>query len=252
MNGIDKERFGAFLAALRKEKGLTQRALAERLYVSDKAVSKWERGLSLPDVALLTPLSEALGVGVAELLRGERAERPLETAEVDALVSGALHLGREEELRLDRRKKGWKLSYLLCALAGLGETGMLLAQGFGWEELAETVALVEGLSLLFGAWLCFFVRESLPGYYDENRISFYGDGVFRMNLAGLRLNNSNRPHILAAMRGWLLGTAAVFPLLWWSARTLWPGTLQGLEGGLSLLACLGMFLPAYVVGKRYE
>lgn len=227
MNGIDKERFGAFLAVLRKEKGLTQRALAERLYVSDKAVSKWERGLSLPDVALLTPLSEALGVGVAELLRGERAERPLETAEVDALVSGALHLGREEELRLDRRKKGW-------------------------EALAETVALAEGLSLLFGAWLCFFVRESLPGYYDENRISFYGDGVFRMNLAGLRLNNSNWPHILAALRGWLLGTAAVFPLLWWGIWTLWPGTLQGLEGGLSLLACLGMFLPAYVVGKRYE
>lgn len=221
MNGIDKERFGAFLAVLRKEKGLTQRALAERLYVSDKAVSKWERGLSLPDVALLTPLSEALGVGVAELLRGERAERPLETAEVDALVSGALHLGREEELRLDRRKKGWE-------------------------------ALAEGLSLLFGAWLCFFVRESLPGYYDENRISFYGDGVFRMNLAGLRLNNSNWPHILAALRGWLLGTAAVFPLLWWGIWTLWPGTLQGLEGGLSLLACLGMFLPAYVVGKRYE
>ena len=46
MNGIDKERFGAFLAVLRKEKGLTQRALAERLYVSDKAVSKWERGVS--------------------------------------------------------------------------------------------------------------------------------------------------------------------------------------------------------------
>lgn len=178
-------------------------------------------------MALLTPLSEALGVGVAELLRGERAERPLETAEVDALVSGALHLGREEELRLDRRKKGW-------------------------EALAETVALAEGLSLLFGAWLCFFVRESLPGYYDENRISFYGDGVFRMNLAGLRLNNSNWPHILAALRGWLLGTAAVFPLLWWGIWTLWPGTLQGLEGGLSLLACLGMFLPAYVVGKRYE
>lgn len=108
---------------------------------------------------------------------------------------------------------------------------------------------MEGLSLLFGAWLCFFVRESLPGYYDENRISFYGDGVFRMNLAGLRLNNSNWPHILAALRGWLLGTAAVFPLLWWGIWTLWPGTLQGLEGGLSLLACLGMFLPGLCCGK---
>ena len=46
MYEIDKEGFGAFLARLRKEQGLTQRALAERLYVSDKAVSKWERGVS--------------------------------------------------------------------------------------------------------------------------------------------------------------------------------------------------------------
>ena len=74
-------------------------------------------------MALLTPLSEARGVGVAELLRGERAERPLETAEVDALVSGALHLGREEELRMDRRKKWWKQSYLIIARAGLGAAG---------------------------------------------------------------------------------------------------------------------------------
>ncbi len=104
-----------------------------------------------------------------------------------------------------------ELSYLLCALAGLVETGMLLAQGFGWEALAETVALAEGLSLLFGAWLCFFVRESLPGYYDENRISFYGDGVFRMNLAGLRLNNSNWPHILAACGGGCWARRRYFP-----------------------------------------
>ena len=47
MHEIDKERFGAFLARLRKEKGMTQRELADRLHVSDKAVSKWERGGSL-------------------------------------------------------------------------------------------------------------------------------------------------------------------------------------------------------------
>lgn len=47
MHEIDKDRFGAFVAQLRREKGMTQRELADRLYVSDKAVSKWERGVSL-------------------------------------------------------------------------------------------------------------------------------------------------------------------------------------------------------------
>lgn len=53
MFSIDKTRFGGFVALCRKEKGLTQKQLAQRLYVSDKAVSKWERGLSLPDISLL-------------------------------------------------------------------------------------------------------------------------------------------------------------------------------------------------------
>ncbi len=46
MESIDKGRFGAFVSALRKEEGLTQKELAQRLFVSDKAVSKWERGVS--------------------------------------------------------------------------------------------------------------------------------------------------------------------------------------------------------------
>ena len=72
---IDNEKFGAFLIQLRKENGMTQKELAERLYVSDKAVSKWERGLSLPDIALLQPLAGELGVTVTELLSGQRLPR---------------------------------------------------------------------------------------------------------------------------------------------------------------------------------
>ena len=104
---IDKEKFGAFLARLRKEKGLTQKELAERLFVSDKAVSKWERSLSLPDVALLLPLADCLGVSVTELLRGERTTQPqLPVEEVEALVGSALRMGGEEqaERRTDRRR----------------------------------------------------------------------------------------------------------------------------------------------------
>ena len=49
---IDKQRFGKFVAELRKEKGVTQKELAKELFISDKAISKWETGVSIPDTAL--------------------------------------------------------------------------------------------------------------------------------------------------------------------------------------------------------
>lgn len=68
MYDMDKEKFGAFVTQLRKEQGMTQKELAKKVYVSDKAVSKWERGLSMPDITLLIPLSQTLGITVMELL----------------------------------------------------------------------------------------------------------------------------------------------------------------------------------------
>ena len=50
---IDKQKFGTFIAELRKEKGMTQRELAEKLFISDKAVTKWETAQSIPDITLL-------------------------------------------------------------------------------------------------------------------------------------------------------------------------------------------------------
>ena len=69
---MDNEKMGTFIAELRKEKEMTQKELAAKLNITDKAVSKWERGLSLPDIALLAPLSQELGVSVGELLEGEK------------------------------------------------------------------------------------------------------------------------------------------------------------------------------------
>ena len=71
---LDKEKFGDFIAKLRKERGMTQRELAEKLFVSDKAVSKWERGQSLPDITLLNPLADVLGVTPVDLLNCEKTE----------------------------------------------------------------------------------------------------------------------------------------------------------------------------------
>lgn len=62
---------GGAIRLLREKKGYTQKQLAERLMVSDKAVSKWESGRGLPDISLIEPLAKNLGISVAELLSGE-------------------------------------------------------------------------------------------------------------------------------------------------------------------------------------
>lgn len=84
---MTKQTFGATISALRKEKGMTQLELARQMGVTDKAVSKWERDLSFPDVASLPKLAEVLGTSVDELLEVKTAsqEEP-EPSKVSALV----------------------------------------------------------------------------------------------------------------------------------------------------------------------
>ena len=72
MYQINNEKFGHFLAEVRKEKQMTQKDLADKLFVSDKTVSKWERGNSMPNVTLLIPIADVLGITVTELLQGEK------------------------------------------------------------------------------------------------------------------------------------------------------------------------------------
>ena len=72
---MEQRSFGAVLAALRKERGMTQLELAEKMGVTDKAVSKWERDLSYPDVSSIPKLAELFQVSVDELMQGKREEK---------------------------------------------------------------------------------------------------------------------------------------------------------------------------------
>ena len=72
---MDQIKIGKFIASCRKEQGITQAALAERLGISDRAVSKWETGKSLPDSGIMLELCEQLKINVNELLSGEKIMR---------------------------------------------------------------------------------------------------------------------------------------------------------------------------------
>lgn len=71
---MDCEKIGSLIRTLRLEKNMTQKNLADELNLSDKAISKWERGLGLPDVSLLPSLSDVLGVNIREMLNGDLME----------------------------------------------------------------------------------------------------------------------------------------------------------------------------------
>ncbi len=77
---------GQFISELRKEKGLTQKDIGDKLNITDNSVSKWERGINAPDIYYLGPLSEILGVSVKELLNGERNIRKRKIKKTDKKI----------------------------------------------------------------------------------------------------------------------------------------------------------------------
>lgn len=251
MFSIDKEKFGAFVAQLRKEKGLMQKDLAERLYVSDKAVSKWERGLSIPDVALLVPLAEILDVTVTELLESRRIPQaePMDSRQTEELVQKVIDMTSEKP----GGRAGRGLQLLACTAAGGLELWLLIRVGIPWEEIAVSLGTVMMLMVLFGFYFCLFAREKLPRYYDENRISSYSEGVVRINLPGVYFNNRNWPHILRAIQRWALVGLVASPALFFLLRTLLPKVWDAASVYIILVLTLGgLFIPMMVVARKYE
>ena len=252
MYEIHKESFGSFVAALRKEKGMTQKDLADRLYISNKAVSKWETGTTLPDTALLMPLAEVLGVTVTELLKCQRLPRE-ESRQTEELVQAVINLSEEGQRKYfpDRWKRGTQL--LLCAIAGILEIFLLLQLEYSLEELSLALFTMMSLMAVFGTYFCVFARERLPDYYDSNRISAFSDGILRMNVPGVYFNNSNWPHIVRAGQLWAMFGLAGAPAVYFLLRKLFPQFTGILWVWVILLIALGsLFIPMMVVGRKYE
>lgn len=110
---MDQAKVGKFIAALRKEQGLTQEALGQKLGVTNKTVSRWENGNYMPDIELLVPLGEALGVSVNELLAGERLTNEQFRKQADENLVEAMQescFTVEERKRFFRKK--WRRDHL--------------------------------------------------------------------------------------------------------------------------------------------
>lgn len=115
---MDKEKIGKFISQNRKEKEMTQKDLAEQLHVTDKAVSKWERGMCFPDISMIEPLAKLLDVSVLELLEGERIDDDLSMNKDEAqkLISESIMISDDEISRKHIRSKTIILLITLFAM----------------------------------------------------------------------------------------------------------------------------------------
>lgn len=114
---MDAYKFGGFIASLRKEKGMTQADLARKLQVTDKAVSRWERGQGFPDIHSLEPLSKALDISLVELMNSERSPGGMISQQEasEALVQ-TVDMARREQRKRSIRKAIVLGSVLLAAV----------------------------------------------------------------------------------------------------------------------------------------
>ncbi len=251
MYNIDKAEFGRFIAQLRKEKGCTQKELAEKLFISDKAVSKWETGASIPDTALLMPLAEILGVSVTELLMCKRMENveDIDSQQIEDIVKTAVSYSKQKPPRAYQESKKFLFFFFISAVISI--LGIFIWHKSGLKS--TTLLSTAGISAVFGFYFCFFVKTKLPDYYSSNSLSFYYDGPVRMNIPGLTFTNSNWPYIVLTIRIWSCLYVALYPLITLLLASLVPEFWNHYELYVCLVCILGgLLIPIYIVGKKFE
>lgn len=149
---MDAKKFGTFIATLRKENNMTQVELAQKLQVTDKAVSKWERGLGFPDINTIEPLADALGVSVLEIMRSERiAETEITQDTASAALTDIFEFVKLQ--RKAERKSIFKIAGGVAACLFL----IFLIDGMGWLGFTmvyfPVICLLSGIALLiYGVW----------------------------------------------------------------------------------------------------
>ncbi len=152
---MDSQKFGAFIAQCRKDKKMTQADLAAKLNVTDKAISRWERGVGFPDINTIEPLAAALDASVAELMKSERIdESEVSITMNNEIVNNTLNFA-EKQIQQERKNV---LSIIGCLTSAV--ILILYLDSIGWQ-LDTFLFTVVGVILPFVAILSFLM---LLGY----------------------------------------------------------------------------------------
>ena len=158
---MDQIKIGRFIATRRKEVGLTQLELAEKLNISDRAVSKWETGKSLPDASIMIELCEILGIGINELFYGEMINMNENDKKYDEII---LAMKKEQE---DSTKRLLSMEIVIGVLISIVFFALIFIASFvEMEDWLRVTLIVTGF-IPFIIMIPFAIRiEQKAGYYE--------------------------------------------------------------------------------------
>jgi len=175
---MEKRTIGGFIAALRKANGMTQKDLAEKLNVSDKTVSRWERDDGAPDLSVIPVIAEIFGVSCDELLRGERKppeERDFSISETESTAKGEKQRQRLLAVSLSKYKNRSFISM------GIAAAGLIAAMVGNFGFLRAYIGFLIGAIFYLASIVCqtIFINNAFLSVADDSLVGWEVNGFKR-------------------------------------------------------------------------
>lgn len=160
---MEKKTIGKFISVLRRANGMTQKQLGEKLYVSDKTVSRWEREECTPELSLIPVIAEIFGISTDELLRGERNSG-------DGCASKNQKIRSDMQFRLMLHNRSVKFRNLSMITVGISLSGLILAAAINASFSRGILAFAIGTIILLAAAICqlCFASTAVLGVEEED------------------------------------------------------------------------------------
>ena len=210
---MNSQKTGQLIAQQRGALGLTQKQLASQLHISDRTVSRWERGVGFPDLSLLEPLADALGLSVIELLRGEHLPPEQQPTPQTAHTARDVLNSAGEMVRKTARRFRWLLTALAALVVLAGAVCLWLAARAIPAYVPETITAAQAVATCPDCLITTGEYELIRELLEQEEITaHFADGAtfsFDMSFSSqyqdrVQVNGQHAGYFTISILGWNL------------------------------------------------
>ena len=163
---MNQKKIGKYIVECRKKKNMTQQELAEKLGVSDRTIGNWENGRNMPDLSLFKPLSEILGISIAELLDGGKIDKNNIAYKSEEILTNTINYQTEKI-----RKKENKYIFFICFLSLIIIIALNVNTIFNNDSLEYLPLIVLGVIFIFLGIMNYKGNISSIHWYNRRNVS---------------------------------------------------------------------------------